>query len=179
VTDEERSFAKAINFGLMYGKTVFGLAEELHIPRGEAKAMIESYFHRYSGVKAFLDSQVAAAHADGFVTTLLGRKRMLPEIRSSNAAVRANAERMAMNSPIQGTASDLIKVAMVRLHRELKSRGLQARILLQVHDELVLECPDGEIDTVRELLRVTMESAIELKVPLVVNVSTGSRWSEL
>ncbi len=179
VTDEERAFAKAINFGLMYGKTVFGLAEELHIPRGEAKAMIESYFHRYSGVKSFLDSQVAAAHADGFVTTLLGRKRMLPEIRSSNAAVRANAERMAMNSPIQGTASDLIKVAMVRLHRELKDRGFRAKILLQVHDELVLECPEGELDAVQELVRITMEQAIELKVPLIVNVSTGTRWSEL
>lgn len=141
--------------------------------------MIESYFHRYSGVKSFLDSQVAAAHADGFVTTLLGRKRMLPEIRSSNAAVRANAERMAMNSPIQGTASDLIKVAMVRLHRELKDRGFRAKILLQVHDELVLECPDEEVASVRELLRVTMEKAIELKVPLIVNVSTGTRWSEL
>jgi DNA polymerase-1 len=179
VTDEERSFAKAINFGLMYGKTVFGLAEELHIPRGEAKAMIESYFRRYAGVKTFLDSQVAAAHADGFVTTLLGRKRMLPEIRSSNAAVRANAERMAMNSPIQGTASDLIKVAMVRLHRELKDGGYRARMLLQVHDELVLECPEEELDSVSELVRRTMEGAIELKVPLVVNVATGSRWSEL
>ncbi len=179
VTDEERAFAKAINFGLMYGKTVFGLAEELHIPRGEAKAMIESYFHRYAGVKAFLDSQVAAAHADGFVTTLLGRKRMLPEIRSSNAAVRANAERMAMNSPIQGTASDLIKVAMVRLHHELRERGFRAKILLQVHDELVLECPADEVDAVSGLLRETMEKAIELKVPLLVNVSTGARWSEL
>jgi DNA polymerase-1 len=179
VTEGERAFAKAINFGLMYGKTVFGLAEELHIPRGEAKAMIESYFDRYAGVKAFLDSQVAAAHADGFVTTLLGRKRMLPEIRSSNAAVRANAERMAMNSPIQGTASDLIKVAMVRLHHELKDKGFRSRILLQVHDELVLECPENEVDAVRELLRMTMEKAIELRVPLVVNVSTGIRWSEL
>lgn len=179
VTDEQRAFAKAINFGLMYGKTVFGLSEELHIPRSEAKAMIESYFTRYAGVKSFLDTQVASAHADGYVTTLLGRKRMLPEIRSSNAAVRANAERMAMNSPIQGTASDLIKVAMVRLHAELAKGAFRSKLLLQVHDELVLECPEDEVERVRDLVRSTMENAIELQVPLVVNVSIGARWSEL
>jgi DNA polymerase-1 len=179
VTDEQRAFAKAINFGLMYGKTVFGLSEELHIPRSEAKAMIENYFKRYAGVKSFLDTQVASAHADGYVTTLLGRKRMLPEIRSSNAAVRANAERMAMNSPIQGTASDLIKVAMVRLHAELAKGAFRSKLLLQVHDELVLECPEDEVERVRDLVRSTMEKAIELQVPLVVNVSVGARWSEL
>jgi DNA polymerase-1 len=163
----------------MYGKTVFGLSEELHIPRSEAKAMIENYFKRYAGVKSFLDTQVASAHADGYVTTLLGRKRMLPEIRSSNAAVRANAERMAMNSPIQGTASDLIKVAMVRLHAELAKGAFRSKLLLQVHDELVLECPEDEVERVRDLVRSTMEKAIELQVPLVVNVSVGARWSEL
>jgi DNA polymerase-1 len=179
VTDEERAFAKAINFGLMYGKTVFGLAEELHIPRSEAKSMIESYFARYSGVKCFLENQVASARENGFVSTLLGRKRMLPELRSSNPAVRANAERMAMNSPIQGTASDLIKVAMVRLHRELGAGGFASKMLLQVHDELLLECPLVEVERAKSLVTRVMEGAIALEVPLVVNVGVGERWSEL
>ena len=179
VSDEERSFAKAINFGLMYGKTVFGLAEELHISRGEAKGMIDRYFSRYSGVKEFLDHQVASAHEHGFVTTLLGRKRMLPEIKSSNHGVRSNAERMAMNSPIQGTASDLIKVAMVKLHRELVSKKLKSKLLLQVHDELLLECPQGEVAEVTKLVTEVMENAIQLNVPLQVNVGTGKNWAEL
>ncbi len=179
VTDAERSSAKAINFGLMYGKTAFGLAEELHISRGESKKMIDQYFHRYSRVKAFLDEQVAHARENGFVTTLLGRKRALPEIRSSNPAIRSNAERMAMNSPIQGSASDLIKVAMVRLHRELKAQGLRSKILLQVHDELVLECPREEAERVKQLVTSVMESAISLRVPLVVNVGIGRNWAEL
>ncbi|NDG85514.1 MAG: DNA polymerase I, partial [Proteobacteria bacterium] len=179
VTDEERSSAKAINFGLMYGKTVFGLAEELQISRADSKRMIDQYFTRYAGVKAFLDQQVAHAHENGYVTTLLGRKRALPEIRSSNPAVRGNAERMAMNSPIQGTASDLIKVAMVRLHRELKEKGFQSKILLQVHDELVLECLEEEVEAVKNLVTTIMEGAISLQVPLVVNVGTGKNWAEL
>jgi DNA polymerase-1 len=179
VSEEERSSAKAINFGLMYGKTVFGLAEELHIPRSESKRMIDRYFTRYSGVKAFLDRQVADAHERGYVTTLLGRKRALPEIHSKNPAIRGNAERMAMNSPIQGTASDLIKVAMVRLHRDLKSAGLRSRILLQVHDELLLECPMDEVEAVKAKVTAVMESAIQLRVPLVVNVGVGSNWAEL
>ncbi|MBU6154361.1 MAG: DNA polymerase I [Bdellovibrionales bacterium] len=179
VSDQERSFAKAINFGLMYGKTVFGLAEELHISRSESKKMIDQYFARYAGVKQFLDEQVARARDLGFVTTLLGRKRALPEIRSSNPAIRANAERMAMNSPIQGTASDLIKMAMVKLHRELKTQKLRSKILLQVHDELVLECPKSEVEAVSALITRVMESALTLAVPLKVNVGTGSNWAEL
>lgn len=179
VTDEERSSAKAINFGLMYGKTVFGLAEELHISRAESKRMIDQYFTRYAGVKAFLDRQVAEAHESGHVSTLLGRKRALPEIHSKNPAIRNNAERMAMNSPIQGTASDLIKVAMVRLHRELGAGGFRSRLLLQVHDELVLECPREEVEAVKALVTAVMESAIKLSVPLVVNVGVGRNWAEL
>ena len=179
VTDDERSSAKAINFGLMYGKTVFGLAEELSISRGEAKKMIDHYFTRYAGVKSFLDEQVAGAHANGYVTTLLGRKRALPEIRSSNPGIRQNAERMAMNSPIQGTASDLIKTAMVRLHRELKERKLESKMLLQVHDELVLECPESEVEEAKRLVVTVMENALKLSVPLRVNVGTGRKWSEL
>ncbi len=179
VTDEQRSFAKAINFGLMYGKSAFGLAEELGITRTEAKKMIDQYFARYSRVKEFLDQQVLDAQERGYITTLLGRKRVLADIRSSNHAVRANAERMAMNSPIQGTASDLIKVAMVELHAALIEQKLKSRLLLQVHDELVLECPKSEVDKVKALVIKIMEGALTLKVPLRVNVSTGQNWAEL
>jgi len=177
VSDDQRAVAKAINFGLMYGKTAFGLAEELGITRTEAKDMITRYFNRYSRVKEFLDEQIASAHAHGYVTTLLGRKRALPEIKSANHAVRANAERMAMNSPIQGTASDLIKVAMVELHRKLA--GEKAKLLLQVHDELVLECPKADVEKIAKLVTETMEGALKLNVPLVVNVGTGANWAEL
>jgi DNA polymerase-1 len=179
VTDRDRSIAKAINFGLMYGKTAFGLAQELGIPRGEAKAFIDRYFTRYRGVKQYLDSLIESVRETGLTMTMLGRKRKLPEIRSQNAAVRANAERMAMNTPIQGSAADLIKIAMARLDEELRSSGSGARLLLQVHDELVLECPLGELDTARALLIRTMEGAFKLQVPLVVNVSTGMSWAEL
>jgi DNA polymerase-1 len=161
----------------MYGKTAFGLAEELNISRTEAKDMITRYFNRYSRVKEFLDEQIALAHANGYVSTLLGRKRALPEIKSSNHAVRANAERMAMNSPIQGTASDLIKVAMVELHRKLQNE--RSKLLLQVHDELVLECPKADAERISKLVRETMEGALKLKVPLIVNVATGQNWAEL
>lgn len=179
VTDEQRGYAKAINFGLMYGKTVFGLAEELGITRGEAKKMIDAYFKRYARVKEQLDQQILEAKEKGYVTTLLGRKRALPELKSSNPAVRANAERMAMNSPIQGTASDLIKMAMVELDQKLTTGKFKSRLLLQVHDELVLECPEAEVQKVKELVVKTMEGALKLEVPLVVNVNTGKNWAEL
>ncbi len=179
VSDAQRSVAKAINFGLMYGKTAFGLAEELHISRTEAKEMIDRYFTRYRGVRDFLSEQVAQAHVHKYVVTLLGRKRSLPEIASQNHAVRTNAERMAMNSPIQGTASDLIKVAMVELHRQLQQQNLKAKLLLQVHDELILEAPEAEVQGVKSLLVQVMEGALKLKVPLKVNVGMGKNWAEI
>lgn len=179
ISDEERGFAKAINFGLMYGKTAFGLAEELDISRSQAKAMIDAYFTRYRKVKEFLDSQVIFAQEKGYTTTLLGRTRALPEIKSQNHMVRANAERMAMNSPIQGTASDLIKVAMVKLHHELTAKKFKSKLLLQVHDELILECPESELDQVKKLTIAVMENAIKLAVPLQVNVGVGSHWAEV
>jgi DNA polymerase-1 len=179
VTDEQRSVAKAINFGLMYGKTAFGLAEELKISRTDAKNMIARYFERYRGVKDFLDQQVLNAQANQFVTTLLGRKRALPEIASSNPMVRANAERMAMNSPIQGTASDLIKIAMRDLMKQFQLQNLKSRLLLQVHDELLIECPNSEIEVVQKCVVQVMEGALKLSVPLVVNVAVGKNWSEI
>ncbi len=179
VTDDQRAGAKAINFGLMYGKGPFALAEELGITRTEAKKMIDQYFTRYHKVKEFLDGQIQFAHEHGYVSTLLGRKRMLPEIHSKNHMLKANAERMAMNSPIQGTASDLIKIAMIKLDQEILSRGLKSRMLLQVHDELIFECPEPEVEQMKKLVESAMSSAIPLNVPLKVNLATGKNWAEL
>ena len=179
VDDRQRGIAKAINFGLMYGKTPFGLAQELKISRAEAKQVIDRYFERYAGVKRFLDGQIEEAKERGYVTTLLGRKRHLPDIRSKNPAIRGNAERMAMNTPIQGTAADLMKLAMIKMDHVLEERQLRSRLILQVHDEVVLECPESEAPSVLELVREAMESAMELTVPLTVNAAMGKHWSDL
>ena len=179
VTDVQRGYAKAINFGLMYGKGAFALAEELGISRTEAKKMIDQYFARYSKVRMYLDETILVAKEVGGIVTLLGRKRALPEIRSSNHMMRANAERMAMNSPIQGTASDLIKIAMVRLEEALKREKMKTKLLLQVHDELVLETPTDELEKTTKLVTEIMEHALTLSVPLKVNVGVGKNWAEL
>jgi DNA polymerase-1 len=179
VTDVQRGYAKAINFGLMYGKGAFALAEELGISRGDAKKMIDQYFTRYSKVRMYLDETILVAKEVGGIVTLLGRKRALPEIRSSNHMMRANAERMAMNSPIQGTASDLIKIAMVKLEETLKREKMKTKLLLQVHDELVLETPNAELDKATKLVTEIMEQALTLSVPLKVNVGVGKNWAEL
>jgi len=179
VDDRQRGIAKAINFGLMYGKTAFGLSQELKIPRREAQETIDRYFERYSGVKKFLDNQVAEAKERGYVQTVLGRKRALPDINAKNAAVRTNAERMAMNSPIQGTAADLIKLAMTELDAELISGGYHSKLIIQVHDEMVLDCPRDESDKVSKLLVRVMEGAMKMDVPLRVNVASGENWMEL
>ncbi len=179
IDDNQRAVAKAINFGLMYGKTAFGLSQELKIPRKEAQAMIERYFERYSGVKSFLQGQIEHAKQTGAVETLLGRRRKLPDIRSANPAVRANAERMAMNTPIQGTAADLMKLAMIELDSRLSESGLGARMIIQVHDEVVLDCPKHEVDRVISLVCEVMENAMQLNVPLKVNASSGENWAVL
>jgi DNA polymerase-1 len=179
VDDRQRGIAKAINFGLMYGKTPFGLAQELHISRKEAAEMIERYFTRYSGVKRFLDGQILSAKEKGYVTTLLGRKRVLADIHAKNPALRANAERMAMNTPIQGTAADLMKLAMIELDEALKKGSYRSKLIIQVHDEVVLECPEDEVERVESLVVRTMEGALELSVPLKVNSAHGRNWMEL
>jgi DNA polymerase-1 len=179
VDDRQRGIAKAINFGLMYGKTAFGLAQELKIPRREAQDTIDAYFRRYSGVKRFLDQQILEARERGYVMTLLGRKRHLPDIRANNPAVRANAERMAMNSTIQGTAADLMKLAMIELDRALTAGSSRARLLLQVHDEFVLEVPEADASVTERLVCEVMENAMKLRVPLKVNVGAGRNWMEL
>ena len=178
VTAEQRRRAKAVNFGIVYGLSDFGLARDLGIGRREASGYIERYFERYHGVREFLDKTIADAHANGFVTTLYGRRRDLPAIHSRNFMQRSFAERMAMNTPIQGTAADLIKIAMIRADEALRKAKVKSRILLQVHDELVLEVVADEIDAVSALLRTAMSGAAELHVPLAVDVHTGKNWAE-
>jgi DNA polymerase-1 len=179
VGDRERAIAKAINFGLMYGKTPFGLAQELQISRKEAQHTIDRYFERYKGVKLFLDRQIQLAKEKGFSETLLGRKRPLPLIHSRNAGLRANAERMAMNAPIQGTAADLMKLAMIELDAQLREKGFRSKMILQVHDEVLLDCPKDEVEKVRALTEEVLENALTLSVPLRVNSAVGPNWMEL
>ena len=178
VTGEQRRRAKAVNFGIVYGLSDFGLARDLGIGRKEAAGYIERYFERYHGVRAFLDKIVADAHANGYVTTLYGRRRDLPALNSRNFMQRSFAERMAMNTPIQGTAADLIKIAMIRAYDALCAANVQSRILLQVHDELVLEVVEAEVEAVTEILRTAMSGAAELLVPLAVDVHIGKNWAE-
>ena len=176
VTKEARNAAKAVNFGIVYGISGFGLAANLGIPRREAEAYIKGYFERYAGVKKFIDGTVAETRQTGVAKTLLGRERPIPDINSRNPNARGFAERTAMNSPIQGTAADLIKLAMVRIDRKLV--GKHSKLLLQVHDELVLEAPGDEMDEVKDLVRAEMEGVIKLNVPLVVDVGTGDNWRD-
>jgi len=178
VTSEERRRAKAVNFGIVYGISDYGLSRDLHISRKEAAGYIDEYFARYPGVKSFMDKVVEEAHQTGAVTTMYGRRRELPAIHSKNFNQRSLAERMAMNTPIQGTAADIIKIAMIRASRMLKEANVRSRILLQVHDELVLEVVNEEIPKVTEILKEAMEHAAELSVPLVIDVNVGKNWAE-
>ena len=178
VTPELRRKAKAVNFGIVYGMSDFGLAQDLHISRKEAREYIDKYFEKCSGVKAFIDQVVKNAHSQGYVLTKYGRRRDLPGIRSSNYNQRSLAERMAMNTPIQGTAADIIKVAMIRTYKALQEAGLRSRILLQVHDELVLEVVKAELPQVEAILHESMEQAAQLLVPLTIDINTGKNWAE-
>lgn len=178
VTPTMRSAAKAINFGIVYGISSYGLARGTGLSRAEAQAYIDGYFARYPGVKRYMDQVVAQARERGYVTTLLGRRRYLPELRARDRARRSFGERTAMNTPIQGSAADIIKLAMLRVDRRLKESGLQARMLLQVHDELVFECPEEEVAGVARLVREAMEGVVTLKVPLRVDVKAGPNWLE-
>ena len=178
VNPDMRRQAKVINFGVLYGMSAFGLAKELGITQKLAQAYIDSYFQRYQGVRAYLDGVLAQARRDGYVTTLLRRRRYLPEIGSPQAAVRQFAERMAINAPIQGTAADLIKVAMVRIFRRLAEERLSAAMIMQVHDELVFEAPVFEKERVIALVREEMEGVLTLRVPLRVEISAGRNWDE-
>lgn len=178
VTPELRRHAKAVNFGIVYGISDFGLARNLHISRKEAGDYISRYFERYPGVRAFMDKVVAEAHETGYVTTMFGRRRELPAIKSRNFNQRMLAERMAMNTPIQGTAADVIKLAMIAAYHKLKEAGVKSRILLQVHDELVLEVVESELDVVQAILRESMEHVVALSVPLIIDIHWGRNWAE-
>lgn len=178
VTDLQRRNAKAVNFGIVYGISSFGLSQDLSITRKEAAQYIENYFETYPGIKRFLDEQVAHAKEKGYVTTLFGRRRPVPELKSSNFMQRNFGERVAMNAPIQGTAADIIKIAMIGVSRELKKRNLKSKLILQVHDELLIEAWEEELEEVKEILKAQMEQAVSLKVPLIVDMHTGHNWYE-
>ena len=178
VTPELRSRAKAVNFGIVYGQQAYGLSTSLKIPFGEAQRMIDRYFEAYPGVRRYLDETVATAHRLGYVETMFGRKRHIPDIHSRNAQMRAFGERTAMNHPMQGSAADIIKIAMVRVEDRLQREGLRSRLILQIHDELDFEVPEDEVEVLSALVREEMEGVVELKVPLVADVSYGATWAE-
>ena len=173
-----RGKAKMVNFGIVYGISAFGLSQRLNIPRKEAKQIIDSYFEKYSGIKNYMDKSVEVAKEKGYVETLLGRKRILRDINSSNAVVRGFAERNAINAPIQGSAADIIKIAMIKIHDVMKEKQMKSKMLLQVHDELVFDVHKTEVEEMKEIVKEGMESAVEMEVPLLVEMNTGSNWLE-
>ena len=178
VTPLQRSHAKAVNFGIVYGISAFSLAQDIGVFQSEAKAYMDSYFAKYHGVRAYMTRVVEQAKADGYVTTLFGRRRDLPELKSSNFNLRSFGERVALNMPIQGTAADIIKAAMVRVDARMRAEKLQARLLLQVHDELIVECPAEEAETVKAILTEEMEHVVDYRVPLLVDAKIGASWAE-
>ena len=178
VTADQRRVAKTANFGIMYGISSFGLAERLRCSRTEAKQIIDDYFASFPSIRGFIDRTVAQARERGYVETLFGRRRYIPDINSGNATVRALAERNAVNAPIQGTAADIIKLAMNAVDRRLREGAFRSRMVLQIHDELLLEVPQDEIAPVRKLLVREMENVITLSVPLTVECNEGRTWLE-
>jgi len=179
VTADHRRQAKVVNFGIVYGLSAFGLSQTLGIEPAEAKHFINAYFEKYKGVRAFIDKTLEEARRDQKVRTLFGRVRPIPDINSKNINQRGFAERTAVNTPLQGTAADLIKIAMIRIDTALSERGLKSRMTLQVHDELVFEVPESEVDAMRKLVRDQMENVHALTVPLLVEVGVGKNWRDL
>jgi DNA polymerase-1 len=177
--DEQRRISKMVNYALLYGKSAFTLAKDIGVSRKEAESFIEAYFGRYPKVRSFIEETVETARKTGSVRTLLGRLRRLPDLRAKNFQIRAEAERQARNTPVQGSAADLIKKAMVELDRELRARKLKSRLILQIHDELLLEVPEAEAETAQSLVKSVMEDALELVVPLVVDARLGRNWAEV
>ncbi len=178
VTSEMRSIAKTVNFGIVYGMSPFGLSKELGIEISKAREFIDAYFDKYVKVKVFLEGLVEEARRDGYVTTILNRRRYLPEINSTNNSVRQFAERAAINAPIQGSAADLIKIAMINIHRLIDEKKLRSKMILQVHDELVFEVPEEELETMKGLVKTRMEEVVKLKVPVKVQIKAGKNWLE-
>ena len=178
VTDDMRRTCKMVNFGIIYGISAFGLSQRLHIPRKEAAGLIDTYFRLYPKIRAFMDTSIAKAREAGYAVTALGRRRTLRDIASRNATARQSAERDAINTPIQGTAADLIKLAMVKVDRALKAADLRAKMILQIHDELLFDVPKDEVEQVKALAKREMEGAMSLGVPLEVSVGVGANWLE-
>jgi DNA polymerase-1 len=178
LTSGDRSVAKMINFGIVYGISAFGLSENLEIPREEAQAYIDAYLARFPLVQDFIERTIEQARRDGYATSLLGRRRPVPELRASNRQTRSLGERLAVNSVMQGTAADVIKRAMVSIHRRLREEGRAGRLVLQVHDELLLEVPDAEVSAAKDLVREEMTRAYPLDPQLEVDVGAGDDWHD-
>jgi DNA polymerase-1 len=179
VTSEHRRQAKVVNFGIVYGLSPFGLSQNLGIEKSEAKRFIDAYFEKYAGVRKFIDKTLEEARREQKVRTLFGRIRPIPDINSKNANMRGFAERTAVNTPLQGTAADLIKMAMIRIDAALREQKLKSRMTVQVHDELVFEVPQDEIERMRTLVREEMENVFPLSVPLLVEMGVGPNWRDL
>lgn len=176
VTSEERGKAKAVNFGIVYGISDFGLGEQIKVSRKIAKEYIEEYLKKYSGIKNYMEKIDIEAKEKGYVTTMFGRRRNIPELKSSNFMVRQFGSRAALNMPIQGTAADIMKLAMIEVQKQIEKRNLRTKLLLQIHDELLLEVPEQETEEVKKMLKDSMEKVVELSVPLIAEVSTATDW---
>ena len=178
VTSDMRRKAKTANFGIIYGISVFGLAERLNIPRAESKELIDGYFNTYPEIRKYMDESIRVAKEHGYVETIFKRKRFLPDINSGNAVVRGYAERNAINAPIQGSAADIIKLAMIKIHQRFEEEGLKSRMILQVHDELNFNVYKDEYEKVKEIVLDSMENIIKLRVPLIADYGEGKSWLE-
>ncbi|NLB88895.1 MAG: DNA polymerase I, partial [Syntrophomonadaceae bacterium] len=179
VDEDLRRRAKAVNFGIIYGISDFGLARDTGVSRSEAKKYIEKYLDSYPGVRKYMEDVVVFGKKHGYVETILKRRRYIPDLNSKNKMVQSFAKRMALNTPIQGTSADIIKIAMIKVYKELTNRNLEAKLLLQVHDDLILELPRTELEEVAMILKKNMENAISLKVPLEVSIKSGENWYDL
>ena len=179
VTSDMRRFAKVVNFGVVYGMNDYGLEQATGFTRAEASRFIKAYFEQYPGVRRWIEKTKESARKDGYVQTLLGRRRYIMEILSTNRQVRESAERMAVNTPVQGTSADIIKVAMISIHEAMKTDGLRSRMLLQIHDELLFEVLEAERARVRQIVEQLMPRAVELSVPLKVDLKAGPNWSDM
>ena len=178
VTKEQRSHAKIVNFGIIYGVSAFGLSNQTNLNRSESKLIIDNYYNSYPALKEFMTNQINFARENGFVQTILGRKRFLNDINSRNGMVRSSAERNAINTPVQGSAADIIKLSMIKINEELKKHSLKSKLILQVHDELVFDVPQEEVDLIKKIIIENMENAYKLKVPLIVDLGIGNNWLE-
>ena len=178
VTKDMRRIAKAVNFGIIYGISSFGLAENLNISNQEAKKFIEEYLKTYPGIKEYMDKTIAEAYIDGYAKTLFNRKRVIDELKNTNYMIRQSGERMALNTPIQGTSADIIKKAMVQIHKEFKKNNLKSKMIIQVHDELVFDCLKEEKDIVSKIMKDVMENVCKLNVPLKIDIESGNNWYE-